>query len=90
MEKEATKNKKKLVQINMEENFSGYRDLVDEDFDFDKEMCDCGCIDKNDFTPCDCQKKTTNNEAEKKDNNKSKPLNKNNLTKETLAKKEKK
>ena len=54
--KEIAKLKEKLVQINMEENFSGYRDLVDEDFDFDKEMCDCGCMDVN-STSCCCEEK---------------------------------
>ena len=64
--KEIAKLKEKLVQINMEENFSGYRDLVDEDFDFDKEMCNCGCMDKGDLTPCDCKEKSENNAKEEK------------------------
>lgn len=64
--KEIVKLKEKLVQINMEENFSGYRDLVDEDFDFDKEMCDCGCMDENPIS-CDC-KDENEKEIEKKEN----------------------
>lgn len=62
--KEIAKLKEKLVQINMEENFSGYRDLVDEDFDFDKEMCDCGCMSE-DPIPCSCEGKTEDKAEEK-------------------------
>lgn len=72
--KEIAKLKEKLVQINMEENFSGYRNLVDEDFDFDKEMCNCGCMDEN-FTSCNCEKKVeekVDDKIENKENDKSK------------------
>ncbi len=68
--KEIAKLKEKLVQINMEENFSGYRDLVDEDFDFDKEMCDCGCMSE-DSAPCQCEEKVED-KIEKKETDKPK------------------
>lgn len=68
--KEIAKLKEKLVQINMEENFSGYRDLVDEDFDFDKEMCDCGCMSE-DSTPCKFEEKVED-KIEKKETDKPK------------------
>ena len=68
--KEIAKLKEKLVQINMEENFSGYRDLVDEDFDFDKEMCDCGCMSE-DINSCTCEEKAED-KTEKKVSNENK------------------
>lgn len=65
--KEIAKLKEKLVQINMEENFSGYRDFVDEDFDFDKEMCDYECVNSKNSS-CDCQEKPTTKVNSQKNN----------------------
>jgi len=82
--KEILKLKEKLVQINMEDDLSGYKDFVDEGFDFDKEMCDCGCMEEK-YVPCNCEKK---DEIKKEDEseNKSPDLNNSNEKKEPKRK----
>ena len=54
--KEISKLREKLIQINVEENFWGYRDLVEEEFDFDKEGCDCSCMGDNEACSEDKEK----------------------------------